>query len=56
MSSYDVNLQFSGTLDAGDIATIELIDSATTKISQIYTGIGGETGVTINFNATTLTG
>jgi hypothetical protein len=39
ISSYAVNLQFSGTLDVGDIATIELIDSAATSISQIYTGV-----------------
>jgi len=39
MSSYDVSLQFSGTLDVGDIVTIELIDSTGQNISNIFTGL-----------------
>ncbi len=56
ISNYEMNFIFSWTLDVGDIATLELIDSASTSISQTYTGAGSETGVRINFNATTLTG
>ena len=39
VTGYDISLQFSGTLDAGDIVTSELIDSTTTSIAQIYTGV-----------------
>jgi hypothetical protein len=55
-NNYDVNLQFSGTLDAGDIATIELIDITANSISGTYIGIGWETGIIMNFNTAGLTG
>lgn len=48
-------MQFSGTLDSGDIVVMELIDTSVNTISQTHTSTGeNETTITINFNASSL--
>ena len=55
VANYDVTMQFSGTLDSGDIVVMELIDTSVNTISQTHTSTGeNETTITINFNASSL--
>lgn len=55
VASYDVTMQFSGTLDSGDIVVVELIDTSLTTLTDTYISTGdNETTIIINFDASTL--
>lgn len=53
VASYNVGFMFSGSLDTGDVVILELIWSGST-MSSFYTGIGWETAIVMNFNASSL--
>ncbi|MDD4530315.1 MAG: S-layer homology domain-containing protein [Candidatus Gracilibacteria bacterium] len=46
--SYNVSFDFSGTLDAGDIINIDVIDGSGNIASGSTIAVGSETGITIN--------